>query len=206
MRTLGRFGGRGVKAVQPQRLIPESFHVEGHALTIGGHEFDLNAFDRITVVGAGKASGAMAVAVEEALGDDLLRSKQVNGWVNVPEDCVQPARAIHLHASRPAGVNEPTVAGVEGTQQILNLVSQLGPRDLCLCLISGGGSALLPLPIAGISLETKIALTREIAARGGDIYQLNAVRREISEVKGRPLGPTMPCRSTRDSHSLGRNR
>lgn len=174
----------GVEAVRPARLVPEHFVVDASTLWIDDLEFNLDAIDRIVVVGAGKASGAMAVAVENVLGDELLRRKQVTGWVNVPADCVEPIRAVRLHPARPAGVNEPTVAGVEGTREILKLVANLGPRDLCLCLISGGGSALLPAPIAGLSLETKVAITREIAARGGDIQQLNTVRRELSEVKG----------------------
>ncbi len=174
----------GVEAVRPARLVPQHFVVDGRALWIGDREFDLDAIDRIAVVGAGKASGAMAVAVEKVLGDKLLQRKQVTGWVNVPADCVEPTRAVRLHPARPAGVNEPTTAGVEGTREILELVAKLGPRDLCLCLISGGGSALLPAPVAGLSLESKVAITREIAARGGDIQQLNTVRRELSEIKG----------------------
>ncbi|MCG8449098.1 MAG: glycerate-2-kinase family protein, partial [Pirellulales bacterium] len=167
----------GVEAVQPARLVPEFFRVAGRSLEIDQQQFDLENIDRIVVVGAGKASGAMAVAVEAALGEQLLQLKQVTGWVNVPADCLEPTRAVRLHAARPAGVNEPTAEGVAGTREIFKLVEALGPRDLCLCLISGGGSALLPLPIAGLSLETKVALTREIAARGGDIRQLNTVRR-----------------------------
>ena len=174
----------GVEAVQPARLVPERLSVDGRSLWVGNYEFDLNAFDRIVIVGAGKASGAMAVAVENVLEGALLQAKKVSGWVNVPADCVEPTRAVRLFAARPAGVNEPTAAGVEGTREILRLVSSLGPRDFCLCLISGGGSALLTAPSSGISLETKASLAREIAARGGDIQQLNTVRRELSDVKG----------------------
>ena len=118
------------------------------------------------------------------LGDKLLDEKQVTGWVNVPADCVEPTRCVQLHAARPASVNEPKPEGVAGTQEILRLLGQLGPRDLCLCLISGGGSALLPAPRDALSLETKVALTREISARGGSIEQLNGVRRELSTIKG----------------------
>jgi len=177
----------GVEAVKPERLIPEWLIVDGDSLWIGEQLFDLRAIERLAVVGAGKAGASMAVAVEQALGTEVLRQKQVQGWVNVPADCLRETQAIHLHAARPAGVNEPTPDGVDGTKQILRLIGSLGPRDLCLCLISGGGSALLPLPREGISLVTKIWLTREIAARGGDIYHLNTVRREISGVKGGAL-------------------
>ena len=174
----------GVKAVQPQRLIPDSVQIDAGILWICEHEIDLRDFDRIVVVGAGKASGAMAVAVEQVLGDSLIAEKSVQGWVNVPADCIQSTRVIHLHSARPAGVNEPQPEGVAGTKEILNLVESLSPRDLCLSLISGGGSALLPQPIDGVSLESKVAITRQLAAAGADINELNAVRREISVVKG----------------------
>lgn len=174
----------GVEAVQPARLIPEFVRVDGSVLTIGEMEFGLNDIDRIVIVGAGKASAGMTLALEAVLGDQLLEQKNVTGWVNVPADCVAPTRRVTLHGARPAGVNEPREEGVSGSAKILDLVGRLGPRDLCLCVISGGGSALLPAPIEGLSLATKIELTREISARGGTIEQLNAVRRELSAIKG----------------------
>lgn len=174
----------GVVAVQPARLVPEYLATDGHTLYLGDREYPLDAIERIVVVGAGKAAGAMAVAVENTLGDVILKSKRVTGWVNVPADCVQATRAIRLHAARPPAVNEPTLEGVEGSREILKLVSGLNPRDLCICLISGGGSALLVAPRAGVSLDLKLQITREIIARGGDIRQLNLVRRALSDVKG----------------------
>jgi len=174
----------GVKAVQPERLIPEWVIVDGQTLHLGEHEIDLRSVERIAIVGAGKAGTSMTLALEAALGDQLLREKQGTGWINVPDDCVAIAQCVHLHPARPAGINEPTFVGVAGSNHILQLVRQLGPKDLCLCLISGGGSALLPSPLEGFSLAAKIELTREIAARGGTIEQLNAVRRELSAIKG----------------------
>ncbi len=174
----------GVQAVQPKHLLPEFVRVEGDLLWIKDEPLDLNSIERIAIVGAGKAGASMTLALEAVLGDRLLREKNVQGWVQVPADCVQPTRRVVLHAARPAGQNEPTVAGVTGTQEILQMVGQLGPKDLCLGLISGGGSALLPAPIEGLALATKGELTREIAARGGTIQQLNTVRRELSQIKG----------------------
>ncbi len=120
---------------------------------IAGEAIALDTIRRIVVVGAGKAGGGMAEAVETALGPKLMAEKQLTGWVNVPANVVagcQPAlRYIHLHAARPAGVNEPTPEGVAGSMEILRLVESLGPDDLCLCLISGGGSALMPAPVEG---------------------------------------------------------
>ncbi|MEX2026138.1 MAG: DUF4147 domain-containing protein, partial [Pirellulaceae bacterium] len=124
-----------------------------------------------------------------------LQAKQVTGWLNVPADCVRPLSSIHLHAARPAGINEPTEAGVAGSQRILELVQSLSPRDLCLCLISGGGSALLPLPVEGVSLADKQALTKLLASRGANIRELNTVRKQLSRIKGGGLARV--CRAGR---------
>ncbi len=162
-------------------------HVDGRHFALGDLEVDLNSIDRIAVVGAGKAGAGMAHALEAVLGDEILIAKQVTGWINVPDDCIdtlRPTKRIHLHAARPAGVNSPTDEGAIGTNQILRLVGSLGPRDLCLVLISGGGSALLPAPIDGITIADKIAIAEELAAAGADIEQLNTVRRALSRVKG----------------------
>ena len=174
----------GVRAVQPSNLIPAAVSVECDELIVGDDAIDLRKIRRIVIVGGGKASGAMAQTLEAVLGERLLTEKQVEGWINVPADCVMPTRCVHLHAARPAGVNEPRAEGVAGTQRILELVSSLGADDLCLCLISGGGSALLPAPAAGVTLDDKICVARVLSAAGADITQLNLVRSQLSRVKG----------------------
>ncbi len=93
-------------------------------------------------------------------------------------------RASSLHTARPAGVNEPTPEGAAGADEILRIVSSLGPDDLCIALISGGGSALLPAPIEKISLADKLAVTRFLSAAGADITELNTVRKQLSRIKG----------------------
>ncbi len=167
--------------------------VQGNLLLVEDLEFDLTQIGRIVVVGAGKAGAGMASGVESALGPELLKSKRVEGWVNVPDDCVEELNCIHLHGARPAGVNEPTAAGVEGTQRILELIESLQADDLCLFLISGGGSALLPAPHAGITLEEKRLLTNFLSGAGANIQQLNTVRKKLSRVKGGGLLRT--CRA-----------
>src|SRR5438128_32647 len=111
----------GVSAVLPERLIPQNVRVDGNWLAVGDDAIDLREVGRIAVVGAGKAAGAMAVTVEQVFGPRVLDEKKVGGWVNVPADCIVPTQRIHLHAARAAGVNEPTVAGVEGTRRILEI-------------------------------------------------------------------------------------
>lgn len=174
----------GVDAVRPENLMPQVLAAEAGRLQLGNERLDLESVGRIVVVGAGKAGAGMVRAVEAALGDELLRQHRVTGIVNVPADCVGPTKAVELVAARPPGVNEPTAEGVAATQRICALVATLSAPDICLCLISGGGSALLEHPLPGFPLTALATLTRELSARGAAIDQLNAVRRELSAVKG----------------------
>lgn len=162
-------------------------------LTVGDDELPLDRIERIVVVGAGKAGAGMAAGVEAALGEELAAAKQLTGWVNVPEDCVRTLRRITLHGARPAGRNEPTAAGVAGAEKILQLVESAGPNDLVLCLISGGGSALLPAPVAGITLADKQAVTKFLSGAGANIAELNTVRKALSRIKGNGLAES--CRA-----------
>ena len=185
----------GLAAVRSDLLVRDNLRVEEDRLAIGDQQLSLAKIRRIAVVGAGKAGAGMAAGVEMALGPKLLDEKQVSGWVNVPADCVRPLTKIHLHAARPAGINEPTAEGVFGSEKILEIVGSLGPDDLCLCLISGGGSALLPAPVPGISLADKQTLTRHLSAAGANITQLNTVRKQLSRIKGGGLARA--CRAGR---------
>ncbi|MDR1483678.1 MAG: DUF4147 domain-containing protein [Planctomycetaceae bacterium] len=146
-------------------------------------QYHLSSIDRIIVVGGGKASGGMAESLREIL-LPISGKVEISGWVNVPNDCAKPLGKIHLHAARPAGVNEPTEAAVAGTNEIIRILESLTRFDLCICLISGGGSALLPAPVAGISLPEKCELTRFLSGAGVAIQELNTVRKIISRIKG----------------------
>lgn len=185
----------GLEAVRSERLMQEAVRVEGDQLHIGPEAIPLGSIRRIVVVGAGKAGAGMAAALEEILGPRLMEEKELTGWVNVPADCLRSLRRIHLHPARPAGVNEPTEDGLAGAKEILRLVGSAGREDLCLCLLSGGGSALLPAPIEGISLADKLAVTRFLSGAGANIEQLNTVRKQLSRVKGGRLAQA--CRAGR---------
>ena len=174
----------GVEAVRSDRLVRQTIRLDGSTLTIGETTVSLEGVGRIAVVGAGKAGAGMAAAVEEVLGPKWLEAKAVTGWVNVPDDCVRGLSRIHLHGARPAGVNEPTPAGVAGAKEILRIVQTLGSNDLCLALISGGGSALMPAPVEAVSLADKLAITRHLSAAGANIEELNTVRKQLSRLKG----------------------
>lgn len=192
-----------MQAVDSTRLVKQAIRIDGDQLVIAGQSIPLTALKHIEVVGAGKAGAGMACGVEEALSVAFFSEKvrpssekkaagvsrstltaSLSGWVNVPADCVRPLKSIHLHPARPAGINEPTEAGVAGSEEILRRVEKLGEGDLCLVLISGGGSALLPAPIKGVSLVDKAATIRRMSLAGAGIDELNCVRRQLSRVKG----------------------
>jgi len=174
----------GVAAADSARLVAQHVRVDGATLHIADEALALPRLRRIVVVGAGKAGAGMAAGLEAALGRSVLSTKHVTGWVNVPADCVRPLPHITLHAARPAGVNEPTAAGIAGCAQILQLVEQLTADDLCVCLLSGGGSALLPAPAPGITLQDKLAVIQHLSSAGANIQQLNTVRKHLSRIKG----------------------
>ncbi|MGB7345321.1 MAG: DUF4147 domain-containing protein [Pirellulaceae bacterium] len=169
-----------VDAVRAEPLVQNSVSVTDDRLTIQDRSWDLSRFNRIIIVGAGKAATAMASGLLAALGN----CRPTTGWINVPEGTQSPIESITVHPARPAGVNEPTEAGVEGTRAILSLVESASEGDLCIALISGGGSALLPAPIDGITLADKQVVTRFLSGAGADITQLNTVRKHLSRVKG----------------------
>lgn len=165
-----------VEAVRPGPALERLWADPTHPLRLA-----VERAERIWVVGAGKAGTAMAQAVETLLADRLDR---IEGIVNVPAGSVQPLQRIRLHAARPDGSNHPTPQGVVGAEQMLQLFAQAGPDDVGLCLLSGGGSALLPAPAEGISLADKQAITQMLHACGATIHEMNTVRKHLSRIKG----------------------
>jgi glycerate 2-kinase len=163
-----------VDAARPQELL----HT---ALTSNPLAAVLADARRIIVIGAGKAGAAMAEGVESALPHLLPR---ISGLVNVPAETVRLLEAIRLHAARPAASNHPTAEGVVGAAEILRLVRAAGPDDVGLCLLSGGGSALLPAPVEGVTLDDKQLVTKLLHACGATINEMNAVRKHLSRIKG----------------------
>jgi glycerate 2-kinase len=163
-----------VEAVKPAPLVRAALGERELAAALEGTP-------RILVLGAGKAGTAMSAAVEDTLADRLER---VHGWVNVPAGLETALRRIHLHPARPAGSNHPTEEGVAGAEAILQLARSAGPDDVALCLISGGGSALLPAPAPGVTLTDKQQATQLLHACGATINEMNAVRKHLSAVKG----------------------
>jgi hydroxypyruvate reductase/glycerate 2-kinase len=144
---------------------------------------------RIAVVGAGKATTAMARAAEEVLGDRISV-----GWVNVPDATVEKLARVHVHGARKLPDNRPTAEGVEGAKKILEIARSLDADDVLLVLLSGGGSALLPLPVDGVSLEEKLAVTKLLQESGATIGEMNCVRKHLSQIKGGRLAAATKAR------------
>ncbi len=137
---------------------------------------DLNSYQRIFVVGAGKASGTMARAAERVLGRKIAA-----GCVAVKDGDPAKTKRIEL---RPCGHPLPDERGVAAAERIVELCEGAGAGDLVICLLSGGASALLPAPAAPITLAEKQETTKLLLACGATIHQMNAVRKHISAVKG----------------------
>lgn len=130
---------------------------------------------RLIVIGAGKASAAMARAVEDHW-TGLLSGLVVTRYgYGVPCERIEIVEASHP---------VPDAAGLLAAQRMLEVVQGLKPEDLVLCLISGGGSSLLPLPLPGLTLEDKQTVSRALLASGATIREMNCVRRHLSAIKG----------------------
>jgi glycerate-2-kinase len=165
-----------VKAVDPKQLIKSKMLLKGSILHVNGYTFDLKKFKNVYVVGGGKASGSMAEALEAVLGEKIT-----GGLVNVLKGSKNKTAIIKLHeASHPI----PDNSGVEGTRRMLEIAEKAGENDLIICLISGGGSSLMPLPKDGITLEDKRKITEALLKCGATINEINTVRKHISDFKG----------------------
>ena len=130
---------------------------------------------RLIVIGAGKASAAMARAVEDHWPGPLSGLVVTRYGYGVPCDRIEIVEAAHP---------VPDAAGLAAAQRVLQRVQGLGQADVVLCLISGGGSSLLPLPLPGLSLEHKQAVNRALLQSGASISEMNCVRRHLSAIKG----------------------
>ena len=147
------------------------------------HSADTSGYDQVYVVGAGKAGAAMARAAEDALGGRIA-----GGWVVVKDGYADtggaPLSRIEIaQAMHPV----PDERGVRATTRLLEIADGAGENDLVLCLISGGGSALLAATAPGLSLEDLQATTSLLLRSGATINELNAVRKHLSAVSGGQL-------------------
>ncbi len=167
----------------PKKLIERATKLNGSQLILTDLHgtvtlLDLDNFDSIYIVGAGKATAAMSNAVS-----CILKARVSGGAITVPRGIVK-GKATNLVEITEAGHPLPDRAGTIGTKKIIDVLRKATQEDLVFCLISGGGSSLLPLPIDGMSLKAKRDITRALLSVGASITEINTIRKHLSQVKG----------------------
>jgi len=163
-------------AADPRKAVQRHLELDGNNLLVGPDlSINLDDFERVIVVGAGKASAPMAGALEDLLGDRIE-----GGLICLKYGHALPLKRVSVvEASHPV----PDRAGEEAAARIIGILESAGEKDLVISCVSGGGSALLPRP-AAVTLEQKQALTRKLLAVGADIHEINTVRKQLSLTKG----------------------
>jgi len=163
-------------AVDPYRAVLKAVGFENNRLQVAGTAYDLAAFGRIIVVGAGKAAARMAQAIESLLGS------QIDAGLIIVKQAHTARLSIieQVEAAHPV----PDAAGLSGTVGIMQMVRAADEATLVICLLSGGASALLAAPVEGITLHDKQQVTSLLLNAGASIGELNAVRKHLSMVKG----------------------
>lgn len=169
----------GIESVKPDNLINRFVSINQNILQIEEIALDLSVIQNIFVVGAGKASAAMALAIENILG-----SRITAGHIVTKYDHSVILKFIEITE---AGHPVPDENGIRGTEQILSIVNKAGKDDLIICLISGGGSALLTDVPESCSLEDLKALSTILLKTGANINEINCIRKHLSKVKGGQL-------------------
>ena len=161
--------------------------LEGDILHVGNCSWDLSKKKNVYLVGAGKACNAMAMAVDEILGDKLTAGYAI---VKIKEDNDVFRKTKIFVGGHPL----PNEEGLKACKEILSIVDNASADDLFIGVISGGSSALMGCPVEGITLEDEIATTDVILKSGAGILELNAVRRHISQMNGGMLAKRIQAR------------
>lgn len=164
-------------AADPYRVVTKALERRGGSFFAGTDAYDLDRFERILVVGAGKATARMALALEESLGAAIEKGLVIVKYGHTDAGL---AKIEQREASHPL----PDEAGIQATRSILDLITCAGESTLVICLLSGGASSLMVQPAPGISLEEKQGTTRLLLEAGASIGEVNCVRKHLSVVKG----------------------
>ncbi len=165
-----------LEAVDPATAVHRYLRREDDTLWVREVPYRLEPSTHVYVVGAGKAGAPMAQAVEEILGERITA-----GLVNVKYGYTLPTHVVELVQ---AGHPIPDEAGVNGARKVAVLLQDVSPDDLVLCLISGGGSALMTWPVEGLTLADMRALTDSLLRRGATINEINTIRKHLERLKG----------------------
>jgi glycerate 2-kinase len=166
----------GLAAVAPGAAIKKYVQRQDDILLVDGREYDLSQYRQLFVIGAGKAGSSMAAAIEEILGDRITQ-----GVITVKYGHLEELSTVKIHE---AGHPVPDENGFKATKVIYDLAATADEDTLVICLISGGGSALMPLPVADVTLEDKQATTKVLLSCGATIHEINAIRKHLSAIKG----------------------
>jgi len=192
--SVARILAAGVQAVEPGEAVRRCLRREGAHLSVAGRDYDLAGFRRVFVLGIGKASAAMAEAVQAAIGAEMeggvvitkhlpQKGKQKTKKAKIKTKNVSsngPGRVEFVEGGHPL----PDERSLRAGERTVALAASLRPDDLLLCLISGGGSALVTAPVAGVSLPDLQALTAALLACGARVDEINTLRRHLDRVKG----------------------
>lgn len=167
---------QGLAAVDARTAVGRVISRNGEELIVGRRRYDLRCYERVVVVGAGKATAPMARVVEQRLGRRLQ-----GGYVVVKHGHAVPTRRIVVAE---AGHPVPDRSGQRAAARLCAMAAELGRHDLLIVLLSGGASSLLPAPAEGITLADKQRTTQELLRCGASIREINTVRKHLSRIKG----------------------
>lgn len=171
-----------IEAVEPGNAIRRFAHRDKNLLLIAGQKYQLDELDSVTVLGLGKATEAMSLALL-----DILGSYPSRGLLIPKVTFDSPASGFTVS---PGGHPVPTEASVMAGDKAFDLASSLTERDLLICLISGGGSALMTSPHRGLHLADLQTLTKLLLACGARVDEINTLRRHLDRVKGGGIAKT----------------
>jgi len=177
-RVLSEAFSQALLAADPRTILGNKVKVRGNELRIGTFSLKLSKFRRVLIIGGGKATAGMALEIERILDGSLT-----GGSVNIPAYTNPWPKSSKIEFN-PASHPVPSQQGCQGVRNMLKLVGHPSKEDLVICLISGGGSALMPLPSKGLSLSDKQKTTQLLIKSGARIDEINAVRKHLSDIKG----------------------
>lgn len=177
--TISRVLAAAINAVDPEIAVKKYLLRDGNQLFVGDDTFPLDEIENIYVIAFGKASLPMTQAAADILGDQLSAGILITKSQH-SSFAIHNSKFTIIEASHPV----PDQVGIEGAENVIELLESAAEKDLVLCLISGGGSALLTAPVEGITLDHLQQLNRSLLTCGASIGEINTLRKHLSRVKG----------------------
>jgi glycerate 2-kinase len=168
----------GLQAVDTEKILKRKISIKDGVLNIDGYFLDIKSYAKVFFVGIGKCALSGAKVIESILGDYLTEGIVLD--VKSVAEAENLKKFRYFQGTHPL----PSEQNISATKEILEMVKGVTEKDLIINLISGGGSSLFELPVDGVTLENIVEKTKEMTAKGADIYELNAARKEMSQVKG----------------------